>query len=230
ISYDDSYGMYLDLLDENTLQTVGTFPVDFTCSAMIAGAMDARVILCPQGSQASLVLDMNGMSFVDTLDFTFSQGVVSGRYGTYIWGGAEGLCRLDPASLAIDATCPITVSCNPIVTSNGDLCVLSGTGNSDLYHLDPFSLEVLDTRQMPELPFRTVIYEASGDVFAYYRNHPFYPDSIIVMNTGDLGIAGKVYLSQEMTNPMMIVLPEQEQIWCMFWTDVLRPGYLSIVR
>jgi hypothetical protein len=230
VSYDDTDGKYISLLDENTLQTVSTFSVDFTCSAMIAGEMDARVILCPEGSQTSLVLDMISMSFVDTLDFTISQGQVLGGYGTYIWGGAEGLCRLDPASLAIDATCPITVSCNPVATSNGDLCVLSGTGNNNLYRLDPFSLDVLDIREMPELPFRTVIYEASGDVFAYYRNHPFYPDSIIVMNTGDLGIAGKVYLSQEMTNPMMIALPEQEKIWCLFWTDVLKPGYLSIVR
>lgn len=230
VSYDDTDGMYLDLLDENTLQTVGTYPVDFTCSAMIAGANDARAILCPEGSQTSLVLDMNSMSFVDTLDFTISQGQVLGRYGTYIWGGAEGLCRLDPASLAIDATCPIMVSCNPVATSNGDLCVLSGTGNSNLYRLDPFSLEVLDVREMPELPFRTVIYEASGDVFAYYRNHPYYPDSILVMNTRNLDMAGKIYLTQEMTNPMMIALPEQEKIWCLFWTDELIPGHLSIIR
>lgn len=230
VSYDDTEGMYLELLDENTLQTVGTYPVDFTCSAMIAGANDARVILCPEGSQTSLVLDMNSMSFVDTLDFTVSQGQVLGRYGTYIWGGAEGLCRLDPATLAIDATCPIMVSCNPVATTNGDLCVLSGTGNNNLYSLDPFSLEVLDARELPELPFRTVIYEASGDVFAYYRNHPFYPDSIVVMNTRNLDVAGKIYLTQEMTNPMMLALPEQGKIWCLFWTDELNPGHLSIIR
>lgn len=230
VSYDDTDGMYLELLDENTLQTVGTYPVDFTCNSMIAGASDARVILCPEGSQTSLVLDMNSMSFVDTLDFTVSQGQVLGRYGTYIWGGAEGLCRLDPATLAIDATCPIMVSCNPVATSNGELCVLSGTGNNNLYSLDPFSLDVLDIREMPELPLRTVIYEASGDVFAYYRNHPFYPDSIVVMNTGNLDIAGKIYLTQETTNPMMIALPEQEKIWCLFWTDELNPGHLSIIR
>jgi len=228
ISYDDTDGMYLDLLDENTLHTVSSLPVDFTCSAMIAGASDARVILWPEGSQTSLVLDMNSMSFVDTLDFTFWNGRVLGRYGTYIWGGAEGLCRLDPATLEIDAACPVTVACNPVVASNGDLWVLSGT--CDLYRLNPFSLEVLDSRHLPDLPSQTVIYEASGDVFAYYPNHPYYPDSMIVMNTGDFGIAGKVFLSQEIMSPQMIVAPGQEQVWCLFAIEAQNPGYLSIVR
>ncbi|MFO7627508.1 MAG: hypothetical protein R6V62_09640, partial [Candidatus Fermentibacteraceae bacterium] len=40
ISYDDSYGMYLDLLDENTLQTVGTFPVDFAGNHGAAGEIN----------------------------------------------------------------------------------------------------------------------------------------------------------------------------------------------
>ncbi len=228
VSYDDTYGMYLDLLDENTLQTVSTLPVDFTCSAMIAGEMDARAVLCPEGSQTSLVLDMNSMTFVDTLDFTFWRGWVLGGHGTYIWGGEEGLCRLDPATLAIAAACPITVSCNPFITSDGDLCVLSGT--NDLYRLNPFSLEVLDSRVLPDLPSQTVIVEASGELFAYYPNHPYYPDSLIVMNTEDLEIAGKVHLSQEIMSSEMIVLPDRDQIWCLFRTDPVDAGYLSIVR
>ncbi len=161
ISYDDPYGMYIDLLDENDLQTISSFPMGFTCSAMIAGEMDARVVLCPEGSQTSLVLDMNSMTFIDTLDFAFSRGWLLEGCGTYIWGGEEGLCRLNPATLAIAASSPIPVSSNPFITSDGDMCVLSGTG--DLYTLNPFSLEVLDSRNLPGIPSQTVIIEASGD-------------------------------------------------------------------
>lgn len=229
VSYDDTDGMYLDLLDESTLHTVSSLPVDFTCSAMIAGEMDVRVILCPEGSQTSLVLDMNSMSFVDTLDFTFSHGQCLGGYGTYIWGGTEGLCRLDPATLNIAASNPIALSSNPLITSEGDLCVISGT--NDLYWLNPFSLDLLDSRQLPVWPVTSVLTEASGTVYIYYPKGNSWVDSIMVMNSNDFTITGKICLPQEIIPPSrMLFLPDQDQIWFLFWMDPFDPGYLSIIR
>jgi hypothetical protein len=105
------------------------------------------------------------------------------------------------------------------------------SGTNDLYRLNPLSLDVLDSRQLPVWPVTSVITEASGTVYVYYPKGHSWVDSIIVMNTDDFTITGKICLPQEILPPSrMLFLPDQDQIWCLFWMDPYDPGYLSIVR
>lgn len=227
ISY-NLYGKHIDILDEVSLSPISTLSVDFACSAMVSGLLDSRAILCPDGRDESYVLETNSMTFIDTLDYTFTHGQPLGSLGTFVWGGSRGLCRLDVSTLSVAAECPISVSGIPMISSDGSLLVISD--QHVLYKLNPLSLQVIASTQMPANPAHSVVTEAMGEAYVYYPNGYYSADSLLVMNSSDWSLLGKVNLSANVTPGDLVFLPEQDQIWCQFMTDPNRGGYLSIIR
>ncbi len=219
----------IELRDEFSLDLLDSLEVDFECSGMLAFPFGGNAIVHPEGSSVTYVLDIQQMELVDTLSYSFEFGQILDGYGAYVWGGSGGLRRIDETTLDVAASSLIDVMDGIIVSSQGELCVISTDG---VYHrLNSGTLSENYSVPLPGSPRRSALVESEGIVYAYLFDNT--PEPITVYNTESLTSPGQVIYKDGMEDLHiggMITIQARNEIWCSSVWDVDRVGLISIAN
>lgn len=205
----------IELRDEFSLELLDSLEVDFECSGMLAFPVGGNAIVHPEGSSVTYVLDIQQMELVDTLSYSFTSGQILDGYGSYVWGESGGLRRIDETTLDVAASSLIDVMDGIIVSSQGELCVISTDG---VFHrLNSETLSENYSVPLPGSPLRSALVEYENTVYAYLWENPSEP--MTVYNTENLTCPGQVTYKEGMEQVAIlgvISIQKRNEIWCSY--------------
>lgn len=219
VSRSNASNNFVELRDEGTLEILDQLELPFENDGLLALPTGGRAILSPSGTSHSYVLDISSMELVDTLDYEFNYSQVIEGFGTYIMGMGP-LRRIDPTTLQVVAQSTIYPDdfTDLMVSSSNELCLIL---NPYFYKLDPYSLSIINSTNLPMDSWDTgALIEAQDTVYAYICCEQ-HPDQIIrVYNTETLEYIGQVSNLPDCGSewPLdMIILHSRQEIWCRFF-------------